>query len=229
MWEYLLRLVRDHFFIPLYFIAWLISVFRYKRFFDTPLKYLPILIIYTFFTELLGHLIKYHDDFQFFSDERYSWHNVVIYNVYQLIFFLYFFEVYRRVSQVARVKKWISYGSVICVVLYFANAILVNPLHKQMAFAHIGGSLIMVGILVQYLREKRVEQPQISLKYNLMFWVSMGLLAFYSIFPLIMVAYQLDLGIGIHLYLRPVLLCLIVLMYLCIIIGLLVGKRKAFR
>ncbi len=222
-------MLRDHFFIPLYFITWLISVFRYRRFFDTPLKYLPILIIYTFFTELLGYLIKYHDDFQFFSDDRYSWHNVVIYNIYQLIFFLYFYEVFRRVTRIGRVKKWISYGSIVCVLLYLGNAILENPLHKQMAFAHIGGSLIMVCILIQYLREKQVEDLQISLKYNLMFWVSMGLLAFYSMFPMIMIAYQLNLGMGIHLYLRPLLLCLIVIMYLLIIVGLLVGKRKAFR
>lgn len=222
-------MLKDHFFIPLYFITWLISVFRYKRFFDTPLKYLPIVIIYTFFTELLGHFIKYNDDFQFFSDDRYSWHNVVIYNIYQLIFFLYFFEVYRRIAHRAQVKKWIVYGSACCALLYLTNALLENPLHKQMTFAHIGGSLIMVGILIQYFREKQTEELQTPLIYNLMFWVSMGLLAFYSIFPMILLAYKLDLGLMANLYLRPILLSLIAIMYLAIIIGFLVGKRKAFR
>lgn len=204
-------------------------MFRYKRFFDTPLKYLPMLIMYTFFTELLGYFIKFNEDYQFFSDERYAWHNVVIYNIYQLVFFLFFFEVYRKAIKDPRTKKWISYGSICCVVLYFVNAIVQNPLHEQMTYAHIGVSLILVAILVAYLKEKHLEEFPISQKYNLLFWVTMGLLVFYSIFPLILTVYTLKISLGDHLYLRPILIGIIVLMYLCTIIGLLVGKRKAFR
>ena len=106
MSENLIRIFRDHYYIPLYFLTWVISVIRYRRYFDTPLKFFPILIIYTFFTELLGYFIKYNDEFQFFSDARYSWHNVVIFNIYQLVFFLFFFEVYRKLFDDQQMKPW---------------------------------------------------------------------------------------------------------------------------
>lgn len=86
MFEELFKYLTEHFYVPLYLITWVISIFRYRRYFDTPLKYLPMIIIYTFFTELLGVLIKYNNNFQFFSDGRYAWHNVIIYNVYQIVF-----------------------------------------------------------------------------------------------------------------------------------------------
>lgn len=221
--------MRDHFYIPLYFITWLISVFRYKRFFDTPLQYLPMLIIYTFFTELLGYFIKFSDEYQFFSEERYNWHNVVIFNIYQLVFFLFFFRVYQKVIKDTAAKKWISGGGLACILIYFANALGQNPLHEQLTYAHIVVSLMLVTVLVVYFREKHLEENQISLKYNLMFWVSMGLLIFYTIFPLILMAYKLNLNLGTYIYLRPILICTIVAMYACIITGLLVAKRKAFR
>jgi len=227
--EDIIKILREHFYIPLYFITWLISVLRYKRFFDTPLQYLPMLIIYTFFTELLGYFIKFSDEYQFFSDERYNWHNVVIFNIYQMVFFLFFLRVYQKTLKDPGTKKWVSWGSIACILIYLANSLWQNPLHEQLSYAHILVSIMLVVVLVLYFREKHREENPISLKYNLMFWVSMGLLIFYSIFPLILIAYKIDLKLGTYIYLRPILICLIVSMYACIITGLLVGKRKAFR
>ena len=218
-----------HFYIPLYLLTWIIAVYRYRRYFDTPLKYLPMVIIYTFFTELLGYFIKYSNEFQFFSDDRFAWHNVIIYNIYQLVFFLFFFEVYRKTTKKPLVKKWIFYGSVSCVLIYLINTVFCNPLHDQLTYAHIVVSLILIAVLVLYFKEKRTEENQQPLRYNLLFWVSMGLFAFYTLFPVILTMYKLNLGITVNVYLRPILLGSIVLQYSCFIIGLLIGKRKAFR
>ena len=229
MSENLVKLFLDQFYLPLYLLTWIISLIRYKRFFDTPLKYLPMLIIYTFFTELLGYFIKYSDDFQFFSDERYAWHNVVIYNVYQLVFFLFFFGVYRKVLKKKSAKKWVLYMSILCFLTYLTNAIFYNPLHNQTTYAHIVGSLMLVFVIVQYLIEKYHEENLQPLKFNLMFWISIGLLIFYTSFSIILIFPILKVNIGIQVYFRPVLVSSIALMYGLIIIGLLVGKRKAFR
>ena len=229
MSENLVKLFLDQFYLPLYLFTWIISLIRYKRFFDTPLKYLPMLIIYTFFTELLGYFIKYSDDFQFFSDERYAWHNVVIYNVYQLVFFLFFFGVYRKMLKKKSAKKWVLYMSVLCFLAYLTNAIFYNPLHNQTTYAHIVGSLMLVFVIVQYLIEKYHEENSQPLKFNLMFWISIGLLIFYTSFSIILIFPILKVNIGIQVYFRPVLVSSIALMYGLIIIGLLVGKRKAFR
>ncbi len=229
MFEELLKYLTEHFYVPLYLITWVISIFRYRRYFDTPLKYLPMIIIYTFFTELLGVLIKYNNNFQFFSDGRYAWHNVIIYNVYQVVFFIFFFEVYRKVAQNKSIKKQIRYLSILCMLSYITNAIIYNPLHNQMTYAHIIGSFMMIYILVLYFREKHLEGLAHPLKFNLMFWISSGLMIFYTLFPIISIIYLLNFDIGIQIYFRPLLLTAIVLMYAFIIIGLIVGKRKAFR
>jgi small-conductance mechanosensitive channel len=192
------------------------------------LKFFPILIIYTFFTELLGYFIKYNDEFQFFSDARYSWHNVVIFNIYQLVFFLFFFEVYRKLFD-QQMKKWIRYLSITCIVAYVINAMASNPLHSQMTYAHIIGSLMLVFVLFKYFRDKLKEDHPSSLRFNLMFWISIGLLIFYIVFPMISIGYKMKLGLHVQAYFRPALLTSIFLMYGFIIAGLLIGKRKAFR
>ncbi|MDF0706551.1 hypothetical protein [Flagellimonas okinawensis] len=188
-----------------------------------------MIIIYTFFTELLGVLIKYNNNFQFFSDGRYAWHNVIIYNVYQIVFFIFFFEVFRKVTKKPSIKKQIRYLSILCVVVYITNAIILNPLHNQMTHAHIIGSIMMVYIVVMYFLEKVSEEPAPPLKFNLLFWISSGLIIFYTLFSIISTIYLLDFDIGIQIYFRPLLLTSIALMYGLMIVGLLVGKRKAFR
>ncbi|WP_147374122.1 hypothetical protein [Flagellimonas lutimaris] len=187
-----------------------------------------MLIIYTFFTEVLGYFIKYYNEFVFFSDGRYAWHNVIIYNIYQIVFFIFFFEVYRKVLQRQSLKKQIRYLSFVCVLSYIINAIVYNPLHQQMTYAHIIGSVMMVYILIIYFREKYLEDTPYPLKFNLMFWLGSGLMIFYTFFPIISIIYLLKLNIGIQIYFRPILLTSIALMYGLIIIGLVIGKRKAF-
>ncbi|MFT0716039.1 hypothetical protein [Flagellimonas lutimaris] len=229
MLQELFTYLTEYFYVPLYLITWVIAVIRYRRYFDTPLKFFPMIIIYTFFTELLGVLIKYNNNFQFFSDGRYAWHNVIIYNIYQIVFFIFFFEVYRKVVQSQSLKKQIRYLSIVCVSAYVINAVVYNPLHRQMTYGHIIGSVMMIYILIIYFREKYVEETPYPLKFNLMFWLSSGLTIFYTFFPIISIIYLLKLNIGIQIYFRPILLTSIALMYGLIIIGLIIGKRKAFR
>lgn len=188
-----------------------------------------MIIIYTFFTELLGILIKYNNDFLFFSDGRYATHNVIIYNVYQLVFFLFFFEVYRKIFNKKQHKKWARYGSYLCILVYTINGIIYNPLHYRMSNAHIIGSMILITVIMFYFKEKQTEGRFPALKDNLMLWMSIGLLLFYIPFPLISVFYKTNWDISIRILLRPILLTSIALMYVSIIIGLIVGKRKAFR
>ena len=66
-------------------------------------------------------------------------------------------------------------------------------------------------------------------KYNLLFWISTGLLVFYLFFPFILLLGYVNYSFYAQFNLRTVLLFLIVFMYLCINLGLLIGKRKAFR
>ena len=186
-----------------------------------------MLIIYTFFTELLGYFIKYNDQFLFFSDYRYTWHNVIIYNVYQLIFFLFFYRVYRKNFKKKLHGNWAKYGSYLCILSYLVNSIFSNPLHHRLIYAHIVGSFILIFILVLYYLEKKSEESMYPQSQNLLFWVSIGLFVFYLVFPVISILG--NVSIDLQFYSRRILLSSIGIMYGCFIIGLLVGKRKAFR
>jgi hypothetical protein len=152
---------------------------------------------------------------------------VIIYNIYQLIFFLFFYRVYHRALKKESHKKWVKYGSYLCILAYIVNSIIANPLHNRLSYAHIVGSFILIFILVLYFLEKKSEESFYPQKHNLLFWVSMGLLTFYLIFPLVLIFG--NISIDVQFYLRRTLLSLIGIMYGCFIIGLLAGKRKAFR
>ncbi len=229
MVEIFLHFIKEHFYIPLYLFTWTIAVYRYRRYFDTVLKYLPILIIYTFFTELLGYFVKHHDDFQFFSDERYDWHNVIIYTIYQIVFFVFFYWIYWKTIINETLKKIIKYGAIISIISYLISAFFQNPLHEQLNYAHATGSVVLVIALIFYFKEKSHEDFPYSQKNNLLFWVSIGLFIFYVLFPFILLSDYLKFDVSIQFHLRTVLLTAIVLMYSFFIIGLLLGKRQAFR
>lgn len=188
-----------------------------------------MLVMYTFVTEVLGYFIIYNEDFQFFSDSRYQVNNVIIYNIYQVVFFTYFFEVYRKILQNRFSKKITFYFVITCVTVYVINGAFINPLVNQMSYAHFVGSMMMVYIVILYLKEKRIEARPMFLKHNLMFWVSVGLLAFYIPFPIILMLYKVTTKIQILVLLKPALISAIILMYASILVGLLIGKRKAFR
>ena len=224
-----LNLIWDQIFVILYLATWIISVYRYRRFFDTPLKFFPMIIMYTFFNEILGYFITYSDQFQFFSDSKYTPNNIVIYNIYQVVFFVYIFDVYRKILKSDQLKKLVFYLIIAWVFGYLVNGILVNPLIYQTTYAHIFGSVLMVLISLMYLREKLNEESSHPLKFNLMFWVTIGLLAFYIPFPLILTFYKIKAVYGIWIFLKPILVTSIILMYGFIIFGLLIGKRRAFR
>ncbi len=229
MTQELIEFIKEHFYIPLYLLTWIIAVYRYRRYFDTVLKYLPILIIYTFFTELLGYFIKNHEDFQFFSDGRYDWHNVIIYNVYQIVTFLFFYWVYWKTVKKQFSKEMIKYGAYLCSLSYISNIFFQNPMHEQLKYAHIIGSLVLVFALILYFKEKRLENNPYPQKNNLLYWVSIGLFVFYAFFPFLLLSDYFDISISVQYHLRITLLTFIVLMYFLFIVGLLMGKRKAFR
>ncbi len=225
----LIQFFKEHYNITIYLLTWIIAVYRYRQYFDTVLKYLPIFIMYTFLTELLGYFIKYHEEFQFFADERYSWRNVIIYNIYQIVCFIFFYWVYWKILKTPKFKKWIKYGAYLSICSQLASLLFQNPFHVHLFYANIIGSLVLVVAIIFYFKEKQTESHPLPHKYNLLYWISIGLVVFYALFPFILLIGYVKYDIYAQYNLRTVLLILIVFMYLCINLGLLVGRRKAFR
>ncbi|GMN10803.1 hypothetical protein MTsPCn9_30320 [Croceitalea sp. MTPC9] len=217
------------FFIPVYFITWVISMFTYKKYFDTVMRFFPIFIAYTFFTEILGYFITTYEDFSFFTEKEYSWHNVIIYNLYSFVTFLFFFWVYWKLVSSKKYKRTILFAAVCTLLSFIISAFLQDPMHTGLYFADIIASYSLLLTIILYFKEKRKEGHPFVQKNNLMFWVSIGFFTFYLAFPhLYFVGFEMP-EIWIKYHFRKVLQVFIVIMYILFSIGLILGKRSHFK
>lgn len=201
-----------------YPIALILSIRKYHLYFNTVLKFLPILIGYALLSEVLGFLIRDYDSFQVVSLEEYSFANNLIFNIYDIVFFLYFYYVYWKILKIEKHKILIPYG----VFLYLGSCI-VNPFFQEFTifpqvFASSIGSLLLILCIYFYFSE---IHKGLHCKDDLLAWISLGLLVFNLFFPLIMITGQFDYSLYQSLNLRQVHYLLITAMYVCIIIGLL--------
>ncbi|RNC89399.1 MAG: hypothetical protein ED555_07865 [Allomuricauda sp.] len=220
----LLGFVVEHFNIPLYLITLVISIKYYKKYYDTVLKFFPIIIAYTFFNELLGYFIRY-TDYAFFTENQIA--NDLIYNLYSIIFFGFFYIVYYQSvsSQKTRVlMKWLAGLAFLSFVI---NALFTDPLKVSLFYANSINSWILVIFIVLYLKDKTDWKWERE-KYNLMTWISIGLGTFYFFFPILYLIGFLKYEIWQEYHLRMVLRMLIVLMNLLFCIGFIKSHRRAF-
>ncbi len=224
-----LKLFEEYYTIPLYLFTWIIAVVRYRTYFDTVLKYFPIFIIYTFFTELLGYFVKHSNEFQFFAEEHYSWHNVIIYNIYSIVSFLFFYYIYWTILKSVQYKKWVTYATATALLGYVISMFLQDPFHSNLYYADLAASIFLLIIIGLYFKEKREEPKTYPMTQNLLFWISVGLFIFHLFFPFIFLAAYEAPGFYAEYRLHKLLMVLIVLMYTLFIVGFLAGKRKAFR
>lgn len=141
--------------IILYVVVWFAAIVHYRNYFDTPLKYFPVYLMYTFLTELLGYFISFHDSFQFFSDERYNWHNVIIFNIYSVITFPFFYYIYWRVLKNEKHRKWVKHGTVISMSVYVISLFFQDPFHMNLYYADLVASMVLLTIIGLYFKEKK--------------------------------------------------------------------------
>lgn len=199
-----------------YCIALFMSLKKYHLYYTSILRYIPILITYTILTELLGYLVVEFDSFQIVSDEAYSYANNVIYNIYDIVCFLYFFFVFFNVLKIKKHKTFIISG----VVLYLLTC-LVNPFFEDFAifpqiFASGVGSLFLIICIFAYFYElkKGSQTPNI-----LLVWISIGLLIFNLFIPFILYLGIYNFPVYKELNLRQIHYLLIVALYTCWTIG----------
>lgn len=186
-------------------------------------------IAYTFFTELLGYLIVTYKEFSFFTDETYHWYNIIIYNIYSIFVLIFFSYVYYHQLQKARHKKIALYGGAGVLLSFFISCFFQNPLYTGLYYAKSMQSVLMVVLVLLYFKEKLPVKNAPPLKHNLMFWVSLGLIIFHSVFPFLYLTGFLKPEIWIAYRFRDILKVLIIIAYSQFLVGLLLGRRSAFR
>jgi len=228
MWGQIVLLSKDYFILVGYGIALIAALRYYKGYFDTPLKFLPILIAYTFLNELLGILVKTYPQFSFFEDLEFSSFNDIIYNIYTLVFFSFFYFVYWKLQLHKKYKKWIVMGTVFMFLSYLVSLFYQNPFDTNLYYATAIASWVLLLCIALYFLDKHRQKEKLVQPHNLMFWISLSLLLFYFALPILLLIGYLDTATWEHYNLRTVLRILIVVMCAIQTIGFFKGRRQRF-
>lgn len=222
IWEFL----KNGYHLIFYGITFFLSVIRYRRYFDTVLKYLPLIFMYTLLTEMLGNLILFNENFQIvYIDSKYSYFNSLVYNIFDIIFFLYFYYVFYNISTNHKTKRIIQYGAYIFIFASIVNPIFQNFLLTAQIYGIVVGSIVLIICIITYFIDSNVLQNNISFSTSLLPWISIGLLAFYLFYPLMMIIGMFYPNLYEQLEISSLLLFLIAVMHSCFIIGFLKMRR----
>jgi len=224
----LLDTILENTYKPLYVVTLLIALIKYPRYYNTPLKFFPVLLMYTFLTETLGYITKNYEEYQISLYTTFVDHNVIIYNIYNLVFFSYFFYVYWSSVNNRKYKKHILYGSIL-----FSVAALINPFFQSFKLesqllTYIAGGLLIVYCTILFFLENKDRRKSTDYMHTALKWISIGLLIFYVGYIPIRASryYNYLYKVNEYVHLRRIHIALICLLYLCFIIGLLRMRRK---
>ena len=221
----MLEAILLNFFIQISFITTLVSIFRYSKYFNTKLKYFPVLLMYVFLTELLGLIIKVDPDRNPFFTDFYSNYNFLIYNIYDLLFYGYFYYLFWHYCFLKRNKNIILIGAILFLISFIVNASIINIISKPQLYSYTIGGLVLITATIVYLKEDFAKK-----KYNknLLFWISIGLLIFHIGFiPInIMYTYTTIETKTLNYVLPKVHLALVFIMYASFIYGFIKMKGK---
>ena len=214
----ILEFLKKNYFVILYAVTLLFSLIRYRRYFDSILKYLPILIAYTLLTEILGYYILEYEEFQIIYIEEYAVNNSIIYNIFDLIFFMYFFYVFWQAVEKPNNKKIIKYGVILFIVASLINLFLQKFWLFPQIYSIIVGSAVILLCTLLYLKELNKKLKNISKHSNLLFWICIGLVVFYPFYPVFIIIGQYHYKLYSQLFRVPH-HALIAIMYIFFIIG----------
>ena len=218
-------------FTPLYAVTLLIALWRYRRYYDTALKYFPILLFYTFLSELLGMIIKYSENMNLFLNEFYANNNFVIYNIYYIISFLFFLGIYYLYLKRRVHKRIIVVLIAVFVVTAIINAIYESFLTISQVYTYVAGAIGMIVGTALYFIENKIDRKNWFISRDLLSWISLGLLVFFLVYTPIKILKQYWLMIGEYHnpWSRRLHLAVLVFMYVSISIGFIKMDRLTLK
>ncbi len=223
----MLEQLLDNLFMPFYGITLLVSLYKYPKYFDTKLQYLPIIFLYTFLNELLGYLIFSNYNISLFKNSTYTKYNIAIYNIYNIIFYLYFIYIFMYYIKDSKIKKNIKHGMMVFVVVALANPLFQSFSRSSQIGTYVFGGIVLLGSIYSYLKELPKKQKNKWSKC-LLFWLASGLLIFYiGYIPIKVFRHYFNIPAALeNSILRPLHIALIIVCYVCFTIGFLRMKQR---
>ena len=148
MYLSLLDLILENSFIPFYGITLILSISRYSKYYDTPLKYLPIIVLYTFLNEILGYFVLNYEEYALIFDDAYDSYTVVIYNIYNVFFYCYFFYLFWSYIERKKHRDIIRIGGIVFLIVAAINPFFQNILIENQVLTYVvGGSVLILSVL----------------------------------------------------------------------------------
>lgn len=151
-------------FMAMYAMTLLLSVIRFPKYYETPLRYLPVLLAYTLLTEGIGMVIRDNPEYSLFLQELYYNNNWLIFNVFSLIYFGFYFYVYYHYLR----YKWILPGVGLYALAVLLNAIVDDFRVVSQVYSYGVGSLLLIPMAFQYLRKERRSRKNGPMGRNLL-------------------------------------------------------------
>lgn len=208
-------------FLPVYLCAVLVALWRYPRYFDTPMRYFPVLLMYTLATEILGVMTIEFNEIGLFANDLFRNYNWLIYNIYLILFTLYFMHVYYQVIPKTSHRRLILIAAGGFLFIYALNPLFQSFRYEMQLASYLAGSAVLVLASVLYLIHRRARSGRQFSDRDLLSWVSVGLTVFYTGFiPLSVIRNSISLYQLVDpTIIRILLQGLIIVMYGCIIVG----------
>jgi len=196
-----------------------IFFYKYK---NSPLKYLLVILWLIVFTEIFSNIIA-EKNFLFYQNKYNFW----LYNIMYPLWKIMFLTIYCKILSTDVFKKWIKQFIVIyCIALVINWVFLENFLTDLESYSRILGSLLITVSSIFYLIELMRSDKIIIFHKELMFWVSIGLMIFYSssIPFIIMRSFYSDLAYIHNIFIINYVLATI--MYLLFTFGFIWSKKE---
>jgi len=214
--------------MPLYGLTVVVAIWRYPKYFDTPLKYFPILLMYTLLNETLGLIIDKNESYNFVLNDFYSNYNVVIYNIYNIVFFIYFYSVFWSYVNRKKHKKFIVISSVLFLLTSMTNPFLQSFMLEAQVYTYVVGAVVLIFCIIFYFQELHSRFDTWFLKRDIISWIGIGMLIYNVCYLPIKITrhYNAVNGLIEAPFVRRLHLLLILIMYACFIIGFLRMRRR---
>lgn len=220
----------EYSFIPMYGVTLFLALWKYPKYYNSRLKFFPVLIAYTLISEILGYVVRSYDNFSLFLNDLFRNYTWVIFNIYNIIFFFFFYYVFWHHLRKPWQRAYLLIGMALVAFISIYNAMNYSFLYESQYFAYLAGGGVLLGAIMMYLYHHASEEGRFFDPHDLLSWLCLGMLVFYTGYiPIKIIRYYNTLyHINDNPIIRRVHLLLILLMYVSFAVGFLkMGRRNS--
>lgn len=196
-------------------LALIASILFFHKYKHTALRYLPLILGCTFILELFGSYL-----YELLA------YNALFFNIYNILFFSYFYYVFYHFLKTRANKKWVLMCAPIYSLIVIIDFFSFDFVEESQLYSYFAGACLLISCIILYFIEMLRSSRVLSMRQDLMFWISTGLLLFYvGYLPIKLTRVAFWTEDHTYMILTFVHFLLIIFMNIFFILGL-VWKRK---